>query len=117
MSIKVIKKEENVLFKRQEIVLELNYEGKPTPNRKSVLNEVGKVLKTDENLISIIRIAGIFGLAKSIITAHVYKNRKTLEENEPKHIIKRYIIEKPKEEKKEQPKKEEVKVEKKEEKK
>ncbi len=82
-------KTENPLFKREVVKIELEHPAATTPNRKTVLAVAVKELNTKPELVMLNKIQTVYGTAKSIITVHAYKNRKDLEANEPKYLIKR----------------------------
>lgn len=90
MSIKILSKKDNVLFNREEVLLELSYPKSATPNRKIIAEEVIRATKAQPNLISIRSTRPIFGRQASIVTAYIYKDRKILEKNEPKYILDRF---------------------------
>lgn len=103
MKSKIVKKENNPVFKRDVVKIEIEHFGSNTPNRQLILKEAGKLLKTDEELIMIQKISTVYGSAKCIVKVHVYKKRKDLEKNEPPYLIKR-LAKKEEEKKEEAPK-------------
>lgn len=89
MKISILDKRENPNFGRTELRFEVDHGGGKTPSRIEVTSLVSANSKASEGLISIRSIRSIFGRAKSIGHANVYKKRTDLEKNEPKHILKR----------------------------
>lgn len=89
MKVKLIDKKEDVIFKREEVRIEIEHFKTTTPNRQVILEECAKFLKTDKELIILQRISTVYGAAKCIVKLHTYKKRKELEDNEPAYLLKR----------------------------
>lgn len=89
MKAKILDKKEDKLFKREIVRIEVEHTSSTTPNRKMLLQEASKLLNKEMQVLALKKINSIYGESKSIATIHVYKNRKDLESNEPKFIIKR----------------------------
>ncbi|MBN1923804.1 MAG: 30S ribosomal protein S24e [Nanoarchaeota archaeon] len=114
MKTKILDKSEDKVFKREKIRLEFEHPSMQTPDRKTVLQAAVKLLNTNMDNLIIRKVGTVYGEPKSIVTLHVYKNKKDLEANEPKYLIKRntFAEEKKEEEKPaETPKTEEKKEE------
>jgi ribosomal protein S24E len=99
--IKLINKKEDKITKKTIYELEMNYKGQKTPDRKSVLEMAARELSLDKNLMAIKKIGNVYGKNLAKVTIHFYKDKKEMEKNEPKHLIKRITF-------KEEEKKEEV---------
>ncbi len=89
MKISVLEEKKNPNFSRTELRFEINHGGGKTPSRQEAISLVSANSGADEDLISIRSVRSVFGQAKSVCHANIYKKRKELEENEPKHILKR----------------------------
>jgi ribosomal protein S24E len=90
MNLKIIKNDRNELFKRQEVVAEVDEE--KTCSRKDIKKNLAAKLNTSEEKTIIAKISGSFGTKKNIITARIYDDLKDLEINEKKHMKKRNQI-------------------------
>ena len=92
MDIKIISQKETPLLSRKRVELQAVYNG-PTPSRKTLLEEVSKIADVPMENIIIRHVYTKYGLQQSKIIAHIYKDRKTLEEVEDKHIVKKHKLE------------------------
>lgn len=86
---KLVNKKEDKLTKKTIYELEIDYKGQKTPDRKTVLELAGKELRVDKKLMVIKKIINVYGKNFSKIIIHAYKDRQDLEQNEPKHLVKR----------------------------
>ena len=77
----------NPVIGRKEIVLKVFHIGVGTPSRKAIIDAISSTLGVDKNLVVIRRIDTTYGAGISIVKLHVYNDRKTLEEFEPKYLI------------------------------
>jgi ribosomal protein S24E len=89
MNINIIEEKEVPIFKRKDVLLEVESPDK-TPSNQELKKELASTLKTKEELIVIKGINQIFGKRTSRVKISVYKDEKTLKEIEK-------IKEKPKE--------------------
>jgi small subunit ribosomal protein S24e len=128
MNIAILKKDDNRLFNRIEVVARVEHKGGATPKRREMRDVIGKELKSKPELIVIKAVNSLYGVPHSIVEANIYSKHDKMMECEPKYILVRNSIikdekaeekkeEKPAEEKpkeevvKEEPPKEEVKKE------
>ncbi len=95
---KIIDERKNKIIGRDEIKIRIEHPKGRTPSRKEIIEKAEKMISTKRDLFVIRKIQTIYGEPASIVTIHRYKDRKDLEANEPKHIIKRNTIEEKKEE-------------------
>ncbi len=73
MKLDVLEHKKNPLMHREEILVGLDHSGKPTPNRKDIMSELVKKLKTKEDLIIIDKIFTTTGKSASEARVLVYK--------------------------------------------
>ena len=124
MKVKILSQKENPLFKRKEIVFEVDHqETKSTPPRTEVKKALANVLGVDQNLVFIRRFETRTGTQIAQGHANVYESVEQAKKTEPPYIIKRNLPPEPPKEGKEEAKeekaeekKEELKKEEKEEK-
>lgn len=86
---KEIKKFENKLLGRDELIFEFNIDKQSTISREEVKKQLIKNLKVDEKLLVINKISTKFKSDKSQVDVFIYKDSKILEDLTPKHIMKR----------------------------
>ena len=86
---KLTSKKEDKLTNKVVYELEMDYKGQKTPDRKAVLEMAAKELRIDKNLMVIKKIDNVYGKEYAKVIIHAYKDRKDLEANEPKYLIKR----------------------------
>ena len=77
----------NPVIGRRELVLKVYHIGVGTPSRKAIIEGVASALGVDKNLVVIRRVDTSYGAGISVVVAHVYNDRKTLEVFEPKHLM------------------------------
>ncbi len=82
--LKKTKETDIVLLERKRVTYEVDHSGASTPSKKSLKEEIAKELKVDPNLVAIRHIYGKFGVNKSKIIAHIYKDEKMLKYLEPR---------------------------------
>lgn len=88
MDINIIEKKENKLLERLEVRFELEYPA-ATPRRLEVRSKLAAMINYDEPLVIIKKIHQETGMRKSTGLAHAYKSAETLQQVEPKYLIKR----------------------------
>lgn len=81
--LKKVKELEYPLLNRKRINYEFEHNGKSTPSRKELKEEIAKKLNVDISLIVIRHIFTGFGMQKSKIIVNVYEDEKTLKLLEP----------------------------------
>ena len=109
MNIAVLKKDENRLFNRIEVVARVEHKGGATPKRRELRDAIAKELKTKLELVVIKVVRNLYGVPHSIVKANVYSKQDKMMECEPKYILIRNSIIRKEEAKTEEEKKEEVK--------
>ena len=82
MNTNILQEKENSLFKRKEILAEVDSPDK-TPSNQELKKELTSKLNTKESLIVIKQINQIFGKRTSKVLVYVYKDEKSLKEIEP----------------------------------
>lgn len=82
--LKKTKDAEVLLLDRRRVTFEIEHQGASTPSRKSLKEEIAKELKVDQNFVAIRHIFTKFGVNKSKVIAHVYKNENLLKSLEPR---------------------------------
>lgn len=105
MNIQVITEKENLLLKRKEIVIVLDYDGKSTPSKAELQKLLEEQFKASIDNIEISKILSEVGIPKGKAWIKIWKEKKVPIYSE----IKKEKVEKPKEEKTKAEKKEEVK--------
>ncbi len=91
MDLKVIDKKKNEIMKRTEVTAEVEEE--LIPSRQQVKDKLAAMLSVKADAIAINKIESKFGSSKVIVLANVYETVEELKKKEPKHIIKRNIVE------------------------
>jgi len=91
MDVSVQHKEEKPLLHREDVVVRVAYEG-ATPKRTELRDTIAHTLKATADMVIVRRISTIFGKQAAIVNASVYKEKKALEQFEPKHMKKRHGI-------------------------
>jgi small subunit ribosomal protein S24e len=103
MNIAILKKDDNRLFNRLEIVARVEHKGKATPKRRDLRDGIGRELKAKPELVVIKAVSNLYGVPHSIVEANIYSKEDKMLECEPKYILVRNsIIRDEKEEKKEE---------------
>ncbi len=97
MDLKLKSVKENKVFDRKEIIAEIRFSGS-TPKRYEVLEALSKSLEVEPELIVIRNINNVYGGSRAIVFARVYFDKKTLEDVELGHFLKRTEKTKPKKE-------------------
>lgn len=92
MDIKVIKREENKLYDREELEILIEHRNQATPKRLELKKQIAAMLGVDENLVIIEKIRTLYGKHQSIAYAKLYKNKETMMKIEPKYLLKRNNI-------------------------
>jgi ribosomal protein S24E len=103
MNIAILKKDDNRLFNRLEIVARIEHKGGATPKRRELREGIGRELKAKPELVVIKAVSNLYGVPHSIVEANIYTKEDKMLECEPKYILVRNsIIRDEKEEKKEE---------------
>ena len=79
---KIIKEEENPLFKRKEIVIMVKSE--ITPSSIQAIEFIAKKLSVNAENVKIKKIAGKFGAKEFLVRANVYLSKEDLDKTEIK---------------------------------
>ncbi|MGC8572255.1 MAG: hypothetical protein ACP5RI_01110 [Candidatus Micrarchaeia archaeon] len=99
MELKINKDEENKIMDRREIEFYAVAEDK-TPSKAEIKKEICKKLNLNPELTIVVTVDQEFGMKRSKVKVHSYKNSDSLKKFELKHVIDR--LNKKKDEKKEQ---------------
>ncbi|QQG38864.1 MAG: hypothetical protein HYS32_00120 [Candidatus Woesearchaeota archaeon] len=70
---KVTKETDFPLLSRKEVLVEIGYQGKPTPKEEEIKKQLAEALKEKEELIKIKKIAQLYGEHKARVFAYIYK--------------------------------------------
>ncbi|MEQ9714878.1 MAG: 30S ribosomal protein S24e [Candidatus Asgardarchaeum sp.] len=89
MELEVLEKKENKLLDRYEVYFIVRYPAAPTPSRIDVKKKLAALLDSSEDLIVIHYLKPRAGKHECTGRAHIYADRKRLEEIEPKYLIER----------------------------
>mgnify|MGYP000277018215 FL=1 len=89
LTIRKVKEFENPLLFRKEYVFAVIHEGKSTPPRIQIREELSKLLGVSKDLIVIRKLKTEFGMNLTYAEVHVYEDKKKMLEIEPKYILKR----------------------------
>lgn len=81
-SIKIIEEKENYLFKRKEILAEVN--AHKVPSKDEVSELIAKKLSANKETIVIERIKGKFGASLFMVSAKIYQTAQDKDKIEPK---------------------------------
>lgn len=87
MNLAVLKKDDNRLFDRTEVVVRAEHRGNQTPKRLELREEIAKELKAKPELIVIKAIRNLYGVPHSVVEANVYSKPEKMMECEPKYIL------------------------------
>lgn len=88
MSLKILSKKRNELFKREEVTAEMQVKT-ATPSRKETLDELTKATGLTSEVIAIDEIKQKFGSKTATITAKIYDSSEDLKQFEPEYKLKR----------------------------
>ncbi len=88
MDIKIKSKIEEALLPRTMIKAEVHYE-KTVPSNKEIKAKLAAQLSAKEDLIVMREVIPKFGIKEADVVAYLYKDEKSLNTNELKHIIKK----------------------------
>ncbi len=101
MKIENIEKKENTALGREELTAQVFF-SEATPSRSDVIKAVAATTKSKENLVVVRKLQGNYGGGSATLTAHIYKERETLENVEREYMRTRNTVkEEPAEEKSE----------------
>jgi small subunit ribosomal protein S24e len=87
MKLEILKDEKNPLLSRREIRFKVEHEGKPTPPKKEVAEQLAAKLDADESLMMIEHYVTQFGRNTSEGNCYVYQNKKAMIRTEPTKIL------------------------------
>ncbi|MCD6529539.1 30S ribosomal protein S24e [Candidatus Bathyarchaeota archaeon] len=92
MKIEIIDKNYNKLLRRNEVYFRvIHNDTGGTPSRRSVREELARILKEDLNNVFLIKLVTETGANFSVGTANVYENLNIAKEIEPAYIISRNL--------------------------
>jgi ribosomal protein S24E len=87
MELTIKEKNDNVFFKRTNVVAEIQHTGEPTPKRENVKKLLAAKCGAEEGLVVIKELKTSLNTTKC--TAEVYKDRKDLEKYARKYLLER----------------------------
>jgi len=96
MDTKILEDKKQPLFSRRVISAEIDFGEGKTPSRVDVRNEIARAVKAEGKLVSVRKIATIYGHRNAKVEAFVYATEAELAKNEPKHILERHAPKKAK---------------------
>ena len=94
MKVNIGEKSENKLLKRKEIKFTVDHDKEATPKRNDLRNTIAALLGSAPGVVIIAGMKTSFGTGRTIGIAHVYSDENALKAIEPKHILKRFGMEK-----------------------
>ena len=83
-TLKILGKKENPFLSRDELVAEIDFQGKATPQGAQIKKDLAEQEKVDISVIAMKGIRTEFGRGKARISAVVYKSPEHLQKFEPK---------------------------------
>jgi ribosomal protein S24E len=89
MEITVLEKIEQPDMHRMSCTVRCVYDGKATPSRMSLKEDIAKQLKAKPELVAVRRIKTAFGSSGADITVVVYKDEASLRQFEHEYVLKR----------------------------
>ncbi|MCQ2052691.1 MAG: 30S ribosomal protein S24e [archaeon] len=95
MKIEIVKKKENMAFKRTEIYFVIDHVGEVTPSKKAVVDEIAKIAKVKRDTVVLNSIETVYGTGKSNGYAKIYATKEEAQTVEPDYILKRNGMQKP----------------------
>ena len=78
MELKNLEQNEQPLFSRVELHGTVSFEA-ATPSRQEIRKKISQSLKTDDSLVMVTKINGLYGQKVVSVTAHVYKTKEDAE--------------------------------------
>ena len=100
MEVKILQTEKNASHQRTKVMAEISYQGKTTPSRAVIQDNIAKKQKAEPELVIISALKAGFGATKAQVTAYIYDSKKAANLFEAKYMLKRNEIVKPQEEEK-----------------
>lgn len=80
MKFEIRDKKKNTLMKREEVLVSISHMGKATPNRKDVMDEVARLLKTKSENLIVTRITTPGGSTLSEARVYSYSRKEDIPE-------------------------------------
>ena len=87
IKIEIISKFENKLLYRTEYVFKVTHDAQGTPARKTIRENVAKILGVPEDLVVVRSVKTPFGVNEAYAEVFVYSDKEKLLKIEPKHIL------------------------------
>ena len=87
--LQVVMERENKVIGRVEILGIVTHIGKGTPSRGEIKSAIAKIYSKNKSLIVIKYVKSEYGVGRSKVKAHIYKDQKRLKLFEPEYILKR----------------------------
>ncbi|MEM2362962.1 MAG: hypothetical protein QXQ20_04625 [Candidatus Nezhaarchaeales archaeon] len=84
--VKVLRDVENKVLNRRELILRIHHANTRTPTRAEVRELASSMFSAPQNLIVVRSLKTITGTNVTEAHVHIYRDEKTLEEVEPKHV-------------------------------
>ncbi len=86
-------RKENVVLGRVELAFSISHEGKSTPSRSEMLDQVAKQEPGSKKELIIIRdVVTRFGQSHTSAVAHIYSDKDVMDNTEAKHLLKRHNL-------------------------
>ncbi len=86
--IEVVEEKWNPLALRKEFTIIITHIAKPTPTRCEVREAVAKALNVDKELVVVTKMLSEYGIGRTRVRVHVYKDKDRLTYLEPQKVIK-----------------------------
>ncbi len=93
MEVKIVSRNRNPFFDREEVEFIVEHEGEGTPSRLEIRRKLAALLNVSLDQVFIRKVETEYGVGRSKCNARVYNSKDAALRFEPKHIIKRNIAE------------------------
>ena len=91
MDVKITSRKRNPLFKRTELIFEVEHPQTGTPQRSETRKKLAEVVNTDPELLFIKKMVTKTGTMTTVGEANVYDSLDQARIVEPKHILARWL--------------------------
>ncbi|MBS7623315.1 hypothetical protein KEJ39_06540 [Candidatus Bathyarchaeota archaeon] len=91
MKAKVLHESRNPLFKRKEILVEIEHDDTGTPDRISVRKLLASQLEEKPEKIYVVKMEGKTGMSHSLCHVQVYETKELASQTLPEHILTRNL--------------------------
>lgn len=89
MDITIQKTQEQPDFQRTLYTVSCVYDGKATPSRMTLKEDIAKKVKAKPEVVIVRNVTSSYGGGGATVTVVAYKDEKSIKQFEPQHIIKK----------------------------